>query len=177
MAVRITIATSGSHQGARPWRGFALWFILAAIICSVFGLDYVSNHWAPPADWERASAHLQRRAVISEKTGVGMNRHPAWFVEEAYLVDWQGTSINCTWRDTIFPGFRDTAETMAKTGAGFSPTGTTMVVRIDPANRGRCRPKNGWSTFSKYQTLAVFGLAGMLALCAMALWRKATPGS
>ena len=164
MGYRITIQTSGREQRNRLVRPVALWLLLAAPISGIFAIAFSAEHFGPSSSWEQVDAQLQTRQIVVEKRGVGMQRFPAWFLQESYLAEWQGRQIVCAWQVTVIPGFRDLGFTMAKAQDGFRPVGSQGIVGLDPDNRGRCRPASGWSTFARYQAAALFALSGLMGL-------------
>ena len=164
--------TSGGGQFKRMFRPLALWLLLASFIVGIFAFTFSAEHSGPPKSWEHVDAKLQTRVIVVEKRGVGMQRFPAWFLQESYLAEWEGLQIVCAWQVTVIPGFRDLGYTMAKAQDGFRPLGSKSIVGLDPANRGRCRPETGWSTFAHYQVAALFSLSGLMAIFGIVLWRR-----
>ena len=172
MSVQVKIQTSEGGERNRLRRPLALWLLLAAFVIGSFSIAFSLEHSAPPKSWERVDAELQTRGIVVEKRGVGMQRFPAWFLQESYLAEWQGLQIVCAWQVTVIPGFRDLGYTMAKAQDGFRPLGSKSIVGLDPANRGQCRPETGWSTFARYQVAALFGLSGLMACFGIIMWRR-----
>ena len=172
MSVQIKIQTSGTGQLNSFGRPVSLWLFLFSVICGVFTIAFTLEHLGPPISWEHVDAELQTRQIVVEKRGVGMQRFPAWFLEESYLAEWGGKQIVCAWQVTIIPGFRDLAYTMAKAQDGFRPLGSKGIVGLDPDNRGLCRPVSGWSTFAQYEIAALLASSGLAAFLGVILWRR-----
>ena len=171
MSVQIKIQTSGVGKLNSFGRPASLWLFLFSLISGIFTITFTFEHMGPPVAWEHVDAELQTRQIVVEKRGVGMQRFPAWFLEESYLAQWNGTQIVCAWQVTVIPGFRDLAYTMAKAQYGFRPLGSKSIVGLDPDNRGLCRPENGWSRFAEYEIAALLALTGLAALLGITLWR------
>lgn len=177
VSTQVKITTSGTGQGNRLLRPLALWLFLASLISVIFAIMFTLEHFGPPNAWERVDAELQTRGIVVEKRGVGMQRFPAWFLQESYLAEWQGHQIVCAWQVTVIPGFRDIAYSMAKAQDGFRPLGSKSMVGLDPDNRGLCRPLDGWSTLAEYQVAALFGFCGIMAFFGINLWRRSAAKS
>ena len=172
MAITVTIVSSGdpgAQSGLR--RPAGVWLVAAACICALFACVFTSNHLAPAADWERVEATVLKQESVYERRP-GFRQRMVWFVRENYLAEWRGSQIVCAWDDMVLPGFTDLSQWMVRSPDALTPGGSQVTVGLDPANRGKCMPDNGWNALSICEAVALFGLAALMAFAGGLLLRR-----